>query len=284
MSPGSLMGPGSSSSQSSSTALLPGLLVYKLHSASGAMQQLQLGPTAQRLHLGTCGSAEEEPSPTASRIPKAPREEAAAAAGGCLPSCSSPSDAHHTTTDSSSSSSGIGTPRGVQSVLQPLQLSSRSPQQHQQRRLPAHSETHRSITTTAAAAPQRQRQVQQHGYGLALKSSSGRHDSTTTTTTSTQNPQQKQQKQLAIRCRPCSPALPSASVHCLRSFKQPAAAAAQQPAATAGGTVSAIQLLQHLQLPSAVTAMLALPQSQSQQRYRERQRVELYALNAILAM
>jgi hypothetical protein len=48
--------------------------------------------------------------------------------------------------------------------------------------------------------------------------------------------------------------------------------------------VSAVQLLQHLQLPSNVVAMLSMPQTQSQQKYREQQRVELYAVNKIMTM
>jgi hypothetical protein len=50
------------------------------------------------------------------------------------------------------------------------------------------------------------------------------------------------------------------------------------------GPVPGPQLVQHLQLPSSVKAMLALPHSMSQQRFRERQRMELYALNAIMGM
>jgi hypothetical protein len=50
------------------------------------------------------------------------------------------------------------------------------------------------------------------------------------------------------------------------------------------GPVPGPQLVQHLQLPSSVKAMLALPHSMSQQRFRERQRLELYALNAIMGM
>ena len=50
------------------------------------------------------------------------------------------------------------------------------------------------------------------------------------------------------------------------------------------GPVPGPQLVQHFQLPSSVKAMLALPHSMSQQRFRERQRLELYALNAIMGM
>lgn len=62
------------------------------------------------------------------------------------------------------------------------------------------------------------------------------------------------------------------------------ALAACAAAAAAVGAAPSPLLLQHLQLPSSVKALLALPHSQSQQRYRERQRVELYALNTIMAM
>jgi hypothetical protein len=48
------------------------------------------------------------------------------------------------------------------------------------------------------------------------------------------------------------------------------------------GPISAPELIQYLQLPDSVKMMMAVPHSLSQQKFRERQRIEIYALNAIM--
>lgn len=117
------------------------------------------------------------------------------------------------------------------------------------------------------------------------------NDGTTSGPSSDMHPGQQQQQLRTVQPPlPKRPASPSILAGCTTAaagrggnHKKQQPSSSSSSSEPPAGLTPAPQLLQYLQLPPGVKAMMSLPQSHSQHKYREQQRLELYALNALMA-